>query len=124
MSKIIISINPEHVKNIIDGIKKYEYRTKVAKKDIESIIVYCTYPTKKVLAEVKIEKILSDTPQNLWEQTKEYSGITKDFFDDYFKDRKIAHAYQLGEITVFKEPRELIDFGCQTAPQSYAYVKI
>ena len=57
MCKILISINPEHVEKIIAGIKRYEFRTKVAKRDIDAIIIYCTYPTKKVLAEVKIKSM-------------------------------------------------------------------
>lgn len=122
MCKILISINPIHVEKIIAGIKKYEYRTKVAKKDIDAIIIYCTYPTKKVLAEVKIKSILSDTPDKLWERTKSFSGISKEFFDSYFKDRKIAYAYELGEIIKYNKPKELIDFGCVAAPQSYMYI--
>lgn len=123
MRKILISINPVHVEKIIAGIKKYEYRTKVAKKDIDAIIIYCTYPTKKVLAEVKIKSILSDDPDKLWERTKNFSGISKAFFDSYFKDRKIAYAYELGEIIKYNEPKELIDFGCVAAPQSYMYIR-
>lgn len=124
MNKILISINPQHVEKIIAGIKKFEYRTKVAKKDIEAIIIYCTYPTKKVLAEVKIKSILSDTPEQLWERTKNFSGITKEFFDTYFKGRKIAYAYELGEILRYNKPKELSDFGCIAAPQSYMYVNV
>lgn len=48
MRKIIISINPEHVDNIIIETKKYEYRTKVAKKDINKLIIYETMPIKKL----------------------------------------------------------------------------
>lgn len=124
MCKILISINPEHVEKIIAGIKKYEYRTKVAKRDIDAIIIYCTYPTKKVLAEVKIKSILSDAPDKLWNRTKNFSGISKAFFDSYFKGREIAYAYELGEIIKYNEPKELIDFGCVAAPQSYMYIRV
>ena len=124
MKKILISINPEHVEKIISGLKKFEYRTKVAKQHVDSIIVYCTYPTKKVLAEVKINSVLSDTPNALWEKTKRFSGITKEFFDSYFKGRETAHAYELGEVLVYHKPKELIDFGCSVAPQSYMYVRV
>ena len=31
------------------------------------------------------------------EKTREYSGITKNFFDEYFKDRKVAYTYKLGK---------------------------
>lgn len=122
MAKILISINPEHVDNIINGIKKYEYRTRVAKRDINSIIVYATYPTMRVVAEVQITNILSGTPEQLWKETKNHSGITKDFFDEYFHNREIAYAYVLGDVKVFDEPKELVDFGVSHAPQSYVYL--
>lgn len=124
MSTILISINPEHVENIIQGIKKYEYRTRVAKQDIHSIIVYSTYPTKKVVAEVEIIGILEETPEKLWEVTCDKSGIKKEYFDVYFKNRKKAFAYELGKVTVFDVPKHLIDFGITFAPQSYVYIRV
>lgn len=120
--KILISINPEHVQNIISEIKKYEYRTRVAKEDIEAIIVYSTHPTKKVVAEVKITQVLKMLPEDLWEVTCDQSGITKEYFDKYFKNRKLACAYKLGEVKVFEEPKELTDYGVNFAPQSYVYI--
>lgn len=119
---IIISINPEHVNNIINGSKKFEYRTKVAKSDINKLIIYETMPIKKVVAEVEIVEVLMLSPDDLWEETKEFSGITKTFFDQYFDNRKVAYAYKLGKIKVYDQPLELQDFGLKTAPQSFAYV--
>ena len=49
MCKILLSINPEHVENILDGTKKYEYRKKSCKKDIDRIVIYSTHPVKKVV---------------------------------------------------------------------------
>ncbi len=123
MKKILLSINPEYVVRILNGTKKFEYRTRVAKRDIKAILVYCTYPTKKVVAQVKIKSILADTPENLWEKTKAFSGISKDFFDMYFKNREIAYAYELGEIIEFKKPKVLEDFGIHYAPQSFVYIE-
>lgn len=121
--KIIISINPEHVENIINGTKKYEYRTKAAKQDISSIIIYETVPVKKIVAEAEIIEVLELSPEDLWNETKEFSGISKDFYDDYFKNRDVAYAYKLGKIKVYKEPKSLLDFGIKYAPQSFVYVK-
>lgn len=123
MKKIIISINPEHVDNIINGTKKYEYRTKAAKKDVNKLIIYETMPIKKVVAEAEIIEVLALEPNALWKETKEFSGITKNFFDDYFKNRKVAYAYKLGTIKVYDEPKSLAEFGLKTAPQSFAYAK-
>ncbi|MCU6755786.1 ASCH domain-containing protein [Brotomerdimonas butyrica] len=120
--KILISINPEHVKNIISGEKKYEYRKIVAKKDIAAIIIYETVPTKKVVAEAEILNVIELPPEELWQQTKEASGITKDFFDKYFENREVAYAYKLGRVKVYEEKRELKDYGLRMAPQSFVYI--
>ena len=122
MRKIVISINPEHVKNILNGTKKFEYRTKAAKGDINKILIYETTPLKRIVAEVEIIDVLMMSPSDLWNETKEYSGITKAFFDSYFDNRKVAYAYKLGEVKAYKEPKRLEDFGLKYAPQSFAYV--
>ena len=87
--KILISINPEHVKNIISGKKKYEYRKIAAKKDISTIVIYETIPTKKIVAEAEILGVIELPPEELWQQTKNAAGITKVFFDEYFKTKKL-----------------------------------
>lgn len=120
--KILISVNPEHVNNIISGIKKYEYRRHVAKKDISSIIIYETAPFKRVVAEAEIEAILSYSPDELWNLTKDESGINKQFFDKYFKGKDVAHAYRIGKVRVFEEPKTLEEFGIRYAPQSFIYI--
>lgn len=124
MNAIIISINPIHVENIINGTKKYEYRTKVAKKDIDKIIIYSTYPVMKVIAVVDIIDIVKGTPSELWDMTKDHSGITKNFFDEYFQKREVAYAYKLGKVRKYEEPKALIDFGVKFAPQSFVYVNM
>lgn len=122
MKKIIISINPEHVKNIINGTKKFEYRTKAASNDIKKIIIYETKPTKKVVAEAEILEVLKMNPEELWAETKDQSGLTKTFFDMYFKNRSVAYAYRLGKVKVYDQPKSLDEFGLRYAPQSFAYV--
>ncbi len=122
MRKILISINPEYVDLILKKIKRFEYRKAVAKADIKSIIVYSTYPEMKVVAEVKIDGIIEDTPEGLWEKTHKNGGVDKIFFDAYFEGRKKAYAYILGEVKKFAEPKLLKDFNVQHAPQSFVYI--
>ena len=121
--KIVISINPQYVEKIISGEKRFEYRTKAAKSDINKIIIYETKPIKKIVAEVEILDVVVASPDELWNETKEYSGISRLFFDDYFKGRKVAYAYKLGYVKVYEQPKSLLDFGLKTAPQSFAYVE-
>lgn len=77
----------------------------------------------KVIGEAEILDVLALSPDELWEETKEFSGITKGFFDNYFKNRKIAYAYKLGKVKVYDEPKDLSEFGLKSAPQSFAYAK-
>lgn len=118
-----MSINPRHVNNIINGSKRHEYRTRIASKGVNKLLIYETAPIKKVVAEVDVIEVLSLDPNTLWEQTKDYSGISKEFFDKYFKNRSVAYAYKLGKVKVYDEPKSLIEFGLRTAPQSFAYAR-
>ena len=122
MKKILLSINPEHVSKILSGEKVFEYRTKVAKQDVKSLLIYETSPIKRVVAEAEILEVLELPPEDLWAATKDYSGITKDFFDAYFANRKVAYAYRLGNIKAYDRPMELSYFGVKAAPQSFVYV--
>ena len=123
MCKILISIKPEYVNEILSGRKKYEYRKVKAKKDnVDKMIIYATAPIMKVVAEIEILKILEDTPDLIWENTKEYSGINKSFYDKYYENRNIAIAYQLGKVEKYNKPRELSDLGISYSPQSFIYI--
>ncbi len=124
MIKILISINPEHVAKILSGEKKYEYRTKAAKKDVHSLIIYETTPVKRVVAEAEILEVLMLPPEVLWKETKDSSGISKSFFDDYFKGRKVAYAYHLGKVKAYDTPLMLSSYGVKTAPQSFIYINV
>ena len=115
-----------HNHNAYSEVKRYKphYSYHTTYPSCELLLVYCTFPKKMVVAKVNIKGILCDTPNNLWERTKEYSGVSKKFFDKYFKDREIAYAYELGKILEYKNPRPLKDFGIEFAPQSFVYVGI
>lgn len=122
MCNMLISINPQHVENIFNGTKKYEYRKIRCKQDVDKIIIYSTYPIMKIVGEAKVEKILEDSPDTIWEETKNYSGIDLKFYQQYFKDRSKAIAYKLSNIKKYNTPQELSSYGIKTAPQSFVYV--
>ena len=88
MCKILMPINPEYVDEILSGNKKYEYRKiKAKRKNIDKMLIYSTSPIMRIVGEVDILDILEDSPDKLWEKTKRYSGITKDFYTKYYKNR-------------------------------------
>ena len=58
MSIILMSIKPEYVNKIFSGEKKYEYRKRLCKEKIDTIIVYSSSPIQKVVGELKIKQVL------------------------------------------------------------------
>jgi len=123
MCRILMPINPEYVDEILAGRKKYEYRKiKAKRKNIDKMIIYSTSPIMKVVAEVDIKGILEETPDILWEMTKNESGITKEFYYKYYKNKELAIAYKLGTIKIYDKPKELNDIGINYVPQSFVYL--
>ena len=123
MCKLLMSINPQHVRGILSGTKQFEYRKVKCKKSVDSIVIYSTSPIMKVVAEVEVTGIIEGSPQNVWNSTCFGAGIDKSFFDEYYKGKDFAVAYKLGHITKFHEPLHLADFGIKTAPQSFVYIR-
>ena len=122
MCKLLMSINPEHVDNILAGTKKFEFRKNKCKKDIDGIVIYSTAPVGKIVAEVEVTGIIEGTPHNVWQRTSYAAGIGKDYFDEYYSGRENAVAYVLGHIKKYRRPMQLSDYGIKTAPQSYIYI--
>lgn len=122
MCKILLSINPEHVKHILDGSKEYEFRKIKCKEEVDGIIIYCTSPIKQVVAEADVDMILEDTPEKIWLQTKKKSGISAEFFFKYYEGKSKAVAYKLTNLNIFDKPKTLADYGVSVAPQSFIYM--
>jgi predicted transcriptional regulator len=120
---MLLSINPEHVDNILSGNKRFEFRKMRCRADVDRIVIYATAPRKAVIGSVSIEAVIEGDVLSVWQSTKQAAGISFEFFRAYYKDKKKAVAYQLGEIEVFKEPKRLEDFGVRCAPQSFVYLE-
>lgn len=123
MSTILLSIHPEYVRQILAGSKKFEFRRNVAKRHVDRILIYSTFPEMKVVASVAVLGVLKETPQNLWKKTKDFSGISHDKYMEYFSKKEFAYAYQLGEVKKFKKAKDLSEYGISAAPQSFVYIE-
>ena len=95
MQKILLSINPEHVKNIVDGKKKVEYRRIRCKRDIDSIVIYSTSPEKKIIGEIEVKGVIEGPLEEVWSLTKDIGCISYDFFKKYYFGKNQAVACQL-----------------------------
>ncbi len=123
MCKILLSINPEHVENILSGKKTYEFRKVKCREKIDKIVIYSTFPVMKIVAEADVEDVLIDNPESIWKITSNEAGISKDFYDSYYENKDLAIAFKLGSIKKYENPKKLSAFGLKTAPQSFVYLQ-
>jgi len=124
MRKIaLLSIKPEFANKILFGVKKFEYRKKPFSKDTTHIVLYMTIPVQRIVGMATVKEIISAPSSILWEMTKKESGITREFYRDYFKGVHTAYAIELNQVTPFNHwinPQDIIkNF---KPPQSFAYM--
>lgn len=118
---IILSIKPEFVEKILCGEKRYEYRKRLCKKTIHKIYIYETRPVKSIVGEAEIIRKMSLDKEELWEETKCASGISKEAYDEYFKSQSWACAYEIDSVKKYKKPITLESIGVKSVPQSFVY---
>ena len=122
--KALLSIKPEFVDKIRTGEKLFEYRKAVFKRqDVKSVVIYSTMPEGKIIGEFEIGEIIKSRPSELWEATKDSSGINKAFFDKYFSKKEVAYAIEIIDFREYVEPIDpYIVEPSFKAPQSFKYI--
>ena len=121
--KVLMSIKPKFVEKIFAGTKTFELRKNPFKRTVDTIVIYSSSPTKKVVGEIIIDKIISSTPKLLWKSYKNNLGISEKEYFKYYKNSKVAYAIKIKKVIKYKKELELKDFGIEKAPQSYQYIK-
>ena len=122
MTEALLPINPEHVEKIFEGKKKYEFRKVKYSRKIDRIYIYSTYPVMRIVGYADVLNTLVDKPETIWKISKNKAGINKLFFDNYFRNRKYAVAFELGNIKKYKNTKKLSDVGINYTPQSLIYL--
>ena len=62
----LLSIRPEYVQQIIEGTKKVEFRKKVFSNTVKKVVVYSSYPQKRIVGYFRVTNIIIDTPLDIW----------------------------------------------------------
>ncbi|MCD2257499.1 ASCH domain-containing protein [Agrilactobacillus fermenti] len=122
--KILLSIRPEFVDEIRSGRKLFEYRKGIFRKRVDKVVVYSTEPCGRVVGEFEVKAVLQDAPDKLWNKTSKFSGISHDFFEEYFDGRETAYAIEIENYQEYEIPRKIQELfpNVKAAPQSFIYV--
>jgi predicted transcriptional regulator len=122
--QVILSIKPEFANKIFNGTKKYEFRRILFKNEtIDSVIVYASAPISKVIGEFEIDEILFHDIESLWLKTAEYSGISEEYYTDYFQGKSNGYAIKVKNPKKYKRKLCIQNTYGLKPPQSFAYIK-
>ena len=108
--KVLLSIKPEFALTIFKNRK------------VKRVVVYASSPVKKVIGEFEIEAILFDDPATLWQRTKKHSGITEEFFFQYFNNKHTGYAIKVKSTRKYRQPLCIREDFNATPPQSFIYI--
>ena len=118
----VISLYSVHAQNIYSGVKRFEYRTRKPAQDVEYLAIYETGKKRAVTGIAKISGILEGAPNEIWELTKSFAGISSKYFKRYFAGRRKAVAYCISEAMSFDQAVPLHEIGVDRPPQSFQYI--
>lgn len=123
-TSVLLSIRPEFVEKIFAGLKRYEFRRVIFKsKNVSKVVVYASHPVQRVVGEFEVGGILALDRRQLWRQTRQFAGIAKAYFDDYFADKETAYAIRIKSARRYPNPIKLDSlFPSARPPQSFMYL--
>jgi len=117
-----LSIRPQFVAAILRGEKRYEFRRCIFRRPIDRVLVYCTVPVRKVVAEFTVRSIIRDSPRELWRLASSAAGIDEQSFFGYFKGKDIGYAIEIGKVRRYRTPFCPVEHFGVKPPQSFVYV--
>lgn len=121
---VLMSIKPCYAQLIKTGEKTVELRRvapKVASGDF--IVIYESKPVQRITAICEVETVLSMKTPDLWDQVQNQVCITKNMFEQYFKDRNCGSGIKLKNVTILETPKALHELSSSLLPpQSYRYI--
>ena len=123
---VILSIRPTFCQAIFESKKVYEYRKRVfTRSDVDKVYIHATKPICRIIGYFTIDHVIENSPSHVWEITYKGSGISKEYFDAYFKNCHTAHAIKIKDARQFSvpiDPKSVLDNF--HAPQNFMYVDL
>ena len=77
---------------------------------------------QKIIGEFEIDRIITHDLDTLWSKTKKYSGISEDFFFQYFGDKAHGFAIKIKNTKLYRRPKCIREDYNLFPPQSFLYL--
>ena len=124
---LLISIKPEHAKKIFAGAKTVELRRVRPKlSNGDTVLVYVSSPTKALIGAFEVDRVIENSPKELWLEVELNAGITQAEFNSYYSGTERAFGILIKKTWNFDVPLTLQNLKSKWMnfhpPQSYKYI--
>lgn len=101
---ILLAIEPRFAEKILNGEKRYEFRTIAPKADVKTVYLYASAPVKRIVGKFDVQTIYRGrSPDELWRVTRDAAGIDYAEYHTYSAGRNVK-AYVIANPVRFPEP--------------------
>lgn len=126
---ILLSIRPHYIREMVSGVKRYEFRKKFPKMSdggvSKKVFIYSSKPVMAIVGSFVIKKQYHSDFQTLMKDI----GASKDYSErisNYLIDKESCHALEVSELVIYENKLTLSElrheFGSFTPGQSYRYL--
>jgi predicted transcriptional regulator len=99
---LFISIKEVYAQRILEGTKKIELRkSKPNVSQGDYVILYCTSPVKAIVGMARVENLIVNTPEEMWQLHSHELGIDMKDYQNYYNDSDKAVGIVLSGIEKF-----------------------
>lgn len=120
----LISISPNYVELIRDGMKRVEFRRRPFARDVACVVIYATAPVKKLAGFCEVEGTVVDTSAALWARYGPAAGLSREALFRYLNGVDRCLAIELGPFRPFADGLALSVLGIDRPPQSFRYLPV
>ena len=120
-----MAIQPVFSQAILDGSKQVEFRKRRLAADIDTVLIYESAPTKRIVGHFTIARTELATPRRLWKTLGSVGSIAQADYLDYYGDGERAVGLVIDRVERYKHPVALADLSLHPAvPQSFTYLPV
>jgi predicted transcriptional regulator len=123
---ILISVKPEYVDLIFQGIKTIELRRRFCDSVTAGtkIFIYSTSPIKKLVGFAIVKSVIKTNIKKLWQIAGKESCVNYDYFCNYFNGIEYGYGIELEKPVLLKQQIGLTQLRAKKymPPQSYMFV--
>ncbi|MCL2359696.1 hypothetical protein [Candidatus Bathycorpusculum sp.] len=120
---IVLAIKPKYAKTLYSGEKQFELRRKLPHSLINHVYLYESRPVKKITGCITLKRVVTGSPDKVWQICASTCGLDKPAFETYCGERPKIYALEIAYATKFAVPLDPYTvFPRFVPPQNFHYL--